>query len=162
MTSSDDVRIEPLADHVDRVETLATWHHAEWGALNPAFPLEARAERLRQRATRGGVPTAVVALIGTELAGSASLVESDMDTHPELTPWLASVYVTLEFRGRGIGSALVGEIERIAAAEGTETLWLWTPDQEQLYARLGWRTVGSEPYRGLEATIMRKELGLVS
>ncbi|MFN2420557.1 MAG: GNAT family N-acetyltransferase [Gemmatimonadota bacterium] len=58
----------------------------------------------------------------------------------------------------GIASALVGEIERIAAAEGVGTLWLWTPDRARLYARLGWTTVACEPYRGVEAKIMRKEL----
>lgn len=151
-------RIARLADHVDGVPTLAAWHHAEWGHLNAAISLEARTARLAKRATREGIPTCVVALVDDDLAGSASLVESDMDTHSELTPWLASVYVPVEFRRRGIASALVAEIERIAAAEGVGTLWLWTPDQERLYARAGWSTVATEPYRGLEAVIMRKEL----
>lgn len=152
------LRIERLADHADRVPTLAAWHHAEWGPFNPKVTLEARAERLARRATREGIPTAVAALVGGELAGSASLVESDMDTHPELTPWLASVYVTPEFRKRGIASALVGEIERIAKEEGIGTLWLWTPDQERLYARLGWTVTTREPYRELAAVIMQKKL----
>jgi GNAT superfamily N-acetyltransferase len=151
-------RMEPLADHLDHVPLLAEWHHAEWGHLNRAIPLEARAERLRKRATRGGIPTCVVALVGDDLAGSASLVESDMDTHAELTPWLASVYVSPSFRRRGIASALVEEIEKLAAREGVDTLWLWTPDQERLYARLGWVTTAREPYRGLIAVIMRKDL----
>lgn len=158
MTSTGDFRIEPLADHIDAIPTLADWHHAEWGHLNKAISREARAERLRARATRGGIPTTVVALVGDGLAGSASLVESDMDTHMELTPWLASVYVAPEFRRRGIASALVEEIEQLAAEEGVPTLWLWTPDQERLYARLGWVTWDTVPYRELEAVIMRKEL----
>lgn len=155
---SSDFRIERLADHLEHVPLLAEWHHAEWGHLNQAISLEARAERLRKRATRSGIPTCVVVLVGEDLAGSASLVESDMDTHPELTPWLASVYVPPAFRRRGIASALVEEIEAIAAGEGLETLWLWTPDQERLYARLGWVTTAREPYRGLTAVIMRKDL----
>jgi GNAT superfamily N-acetyltransferase len=157
MTVSD-FRLEPLANHLDRVPKIAAWHHAEWGHLNPEFTLEARTERLRSRGTRSGIPAAIIALVGDDVAGSASLVEADMDSHPELTPWLASVYVAPEFRGRGIASALVGVIEDRAAAEGIETLWLWTPDQERLYARLGWTTFAREPYRELEATIMRKEL----
>lgn len=157
MTPSD-FRLEPLADHLDIVPTIAAWHHAEWGHLNPEFSLEARADRLRKRGTRSGIPTAVIALIGDEVAGSASLVEADMDSHPELTPWLASVFVAPEFRGRGIASALVGVIEDRAVEEGVETMWLWTPDQERLYARLGWETVAREPYRDLEAVIMRKDL----
>ena len=155
---SEALRIERLADHLACVPTLAAWHHAEWGNLNAAITLEARAERLGRRATESGIPTAVVALVGDDVAGSASLVESDMDIHPELTPWLASVYVAPGFRRRGIASALVGEIERIAREEKVRTLWLWTPDQERLYARLGWVTSSHEPYRGLDAVIMRKEL----
>ena len=155
---SESFRIERLADRLACVPTLAAWHHAEWGHLNAAITLEARAERLGRRATESGIPTAVVALVGDDVAGSASLVESDMDIHPELTPWLASVYVAPEFRRRGIASALVAEIERIAAEEGVATLWLWTPDQDRLYARLGWKETARERYRGLEAVIMRKEL----
>jgi GNAT superfamily N-acetyltransferase len=158
IVSPADLRLERLADHVDLVATIARWHHAQWSALYPGLTLEARAELIRRRATRSGIPTAVVGLVGNELSGSASLVESDMDIHPEISPWLASVYVHPQYRNRGIASALVGEIERIAAAEGVGTLWLWTPDRERLYARLGWTTVASEPYRGVEATIMRKGL----
>jgi GNAT superfamily N-acetyltransferase len=156
--SRESLRIEPLADHVERVPTIARWHHAEWNRLNPALTLEAREARIRKRANRGGIPTTLVALVEDELAGSASLVEDDMDTHPELTPWLASVYVPPEFRRRGVASALTRAIEAQAAREGVETLWLWTPDQERLYARLGWTMVAREPYRGVEATIMRKDL----
>jgi hypothetical protein len=29
---------------------------------------------------------------GKHLIGAVALVESDMDSHPELSPWLASVY----------------------------------------------------------------------
>jgi GNAT superfamily N-acetyltransferase len=152
------LRIDRLAHHVEHVATLAHWHHAEWGALDPSLTIEAREERIRGRATPAGIPTAVVAFIDDQLVGSASLVEADMDSHPELSPWLASVFVSPAFRRRGVGSALVVEIERIAAQEGVETLWLWTPNQEQLYAQLGWTSVAQEPYRGGEATLMRKPI----
>ena len=71
------------------------------------------------------------------MVGSASLIAQDMDTRPELSPWLASVYVAAEHRRQGIGSALVRRVAQEAAALGVETLYLFTPDQEHFYARLG-------------------------
>ena len=45
-----------------------------------------------------------------ELFGSAAIIEHDMDTRMELSPWLASVFVAPEFRKRGIGSKLVTHV----------------------------------------------------
>jgi GNAT superfamily N-acetyltransferase len=43
--------------------------------------------------------------------GTASLAHEDLETRPDLTPWLAGVYVEPAFRGRGHGTALVRQVE---------------------------------------------------
>src|SRR5690606_12830155 len=88
------------------------------------------------------------------LLGSASLLADDMSSHPELTPWLASVYVAEQHRGQGIGSTLVRRVMQHARDIGIKRLYLYTPDQEKLYARLGWQVLSGEQYNGTAVTIM--------
>ena len=91
--------------------------------------------------------------------GTASLVVSDLPSRPDLTPWLASVLVRPQFRGRGYSMPLVKHAERAAAAS-TTVLWLYTWSAEPVYARLGWERVGLErdTDRNIEVVLMRRNL----
>lgn len=92
------------------------------------------------------------------LSGSAAIIESDMETHPEFMPWVASVFVAPEHRRKGIGSSLVKHVVGEAKREGYSSLYLFTPDQQALYASLGWQEVQLDQYRGSEVTIMKYDL----
>jgi N-acetylglutamate synthase-like GNAT family acetyltransferase len=140
------MQIDYLANHPSFIPTLAHWHHAQWSYLRPEDTLERRTTRMKTRLGKKQIPTTFVAYETTEdgteiVIGSASLLAQDLDTRPELSPWLASVYVAEEYRRRGIGSALVRRAVKEAAALGVETLYLFTPDREQFYKRLGWFVV---------------------
>jgi GNAT superfamily N-acetyltransferase len=91
--------------------------------------------------------------------GTASLVANDLPSRPDLTPWLASVLVRPQFRGRGYSAPLVRHVEGAAAASAT-VLWLYTWSAEQVYARLGWERVGLErdTDRNIEVVLMRRNL----
>lgn len=153
------MKIDFLADHPEFVDELARAHHAVWGGLHPDETLEQRKARLLSKCGRGGVPSVVVAHLDGALLGSASLIESDMSTRPDLTPWLASVYVLAPHRERGVGSALVTRIEAEAAAAGVARLYLYTPDRMSFYARLGWVAEERVAYLGEDVTVMWKWVG---
>lgn len=152
------MEIDYLVDHPEFIPALARWHHAQWSDLSPEGTIEHRMEELRAH-VRGGVPTTVVAHEDGVLLGSASLVESDMDTRPDLAPWLASVFVAPEHRRRGIGSVLVERVVDEARALGVDTLHLFTMDQEPLYARLGWSVLERGRYRDHDVVVMHRRLG---
>jgi GNAT superfamily N-acetyltransferase len=101
---------------------------------------------------------AVVATDGPTLCGSAILIGADMDTRPELSPWLAGVFVVPEFRRRGIGTSLVEYITDRAGAMGVPTLYLYTPSAERLYSRLGWVPIDRCMYKGVSVVVMSKML----
>ena len=151
-----------LAEHPQHIPTLAAWHHAQWGHLNPAKSLEVRMERLQSELAthlaQRVIPTTFVAVEGPRVLGSASLVAHDMDLRPKLTPWLASVFVDPTCRGQGIGSQLVERVAAEAASLGVPRLYLFTPDRMALYARLGWQTLEQVEYRGELETVMVREL----
>lgn len=101
------------------------------------------------------LPSMFVAIDDTgELGGSAALVAHDMDTRADLGPWLAAVYVAPGFRRRGIGSQLVRHIMTFAHQHKLLPAYLFTPDQQALYERLGWQTLAVEPYHNHQVTVM--------
>ena len=150
------MRIESIALHRDRVATLAAWHHAQWGHLYSHWTKGVAAAELEDHALRtSGLPTSLLAFEGEELLGSVSLVFEDA---PELqehgSPWLASLYVKPEARGRGIGAALVRAALARAAEEGVGELFLFTPEHKDFYARLGWRPLARTALKGVAVDLM--------
>jgi GNAT superfamily N-acetyltransferase len=151
-------RIDYLADHPAVIPTLARWHHRQFQHLSPGSSVERCTSHLRSHTGRRQIPTTVVALADDEPLGSASLVAQDMDVRPHLSPWLATVYVAPEYRGRGIGSALVRRIAEEAASLGVPRLHLYAQDQMGFYERLGWQAVERLKYRGYLVTVMALDL----
>jgi uncharacterized protein len=153
------LRIDPLADHLDLVEQIAGWHWDEWGPLDdPTGSAESWAAGLTGRTHRDGVPTTWLAMAGPDAVGVASLVESDMDLHTELTPWLSGLLVLPAWRGRGIGRLLTRTCETSAARFGARELHLHTSGVEPYYRRLGWHDLFTETYRGRSVTVMARRL----
>jgi N-acetylglutamate synthase-like GNAT family acetyltransferase len=66
------------------------------------------------------------------------------------------VYVTPEYRRRGIGDALCQRIEAEATRLGQSELSLFTEDREQFYAKRGWEVTQRPRYRGRDVVVMRK------
>ncbi|MGH9319604.1 MAG: GNAT family N-acetyltransferase [Vicinamibacteria bacterium] len=148
------MKVDYLADHRGHIPRLAEWLHTQWGYLHENDTVERRAARLEARATRGGIPVGFVAVEGDSLLGTASLVHDDLEIRPEIGPWLASVYVPPEHRGRGVASALVRRVVEEARDSGVSRLYLWTTDQERLYARLGWNQVERMRFQGEDIVVM--------
>jgi N-acetylglutamate synthase-like GNAT family acetyltransferase len=148
------MRIEYLCDHPEAFPQLVEWQHAEWGHVRPGDTLEKRAARLRGFSNRDRIPLTVVALDQNEILGSASLIEHDMETRMELTPWLAGVFVAEQYRRRGIGAELVRRIMAEAKRLNVALLYLYTVHSEKFYAALGWELLERTSYREQKVVIM--------
>ncbi|MGM0983396.1 MAG: GNAT family N-acetyltransferase [Pseudomonadota bacterium] len=151
------VRIARIEGDSPHVVILAEWAHDTWGHLHPGRRLDTAIALMRDECGAGGVPSVFAALQGDAPVGMASLVADDMSDRRDLTPWLASVFVRPEWRGRGIASRLVQRVEEEARVHGHDRLYLYTPDQQALYRRLGWRDLEQRYYRGEAVTIMRRD-----
>lgn len=150
-----------LADHPQHIPTVATWQYTEWGHLNAGDSVAARIERLYQHTGRPGIPTTLIALENDTVLGSVGLVVNDLRTHPDLTPFLASVYVAPEHRRRGVASTLVRQAMAVVQQLGIPICYLITPDQQNLYARLGWLPQAEIEYRGELVTLMAAIFAIV-
>jgi N-acetylglutamate synthase-like GNAT family acetyltransferase len=152
--------IEYLADHPGAAPLLAAWHYGEWKELLPDWTLERALTELQSHTGRRQIPTTFVAVEQGQVVGSASLLADDLDGWEHLTPWVASVYVLGEWRGRGLGRLLVGRAVEEARALGVPKVYLFTAGQEGYYARLGWSEFARARHHRHEVVIMRRATGL--
>jgi len=147
-----------LIDCPQHLPQVAAWIFDEWGHLTQGLTLDKVETHLQNHLNRDAIPLTVVANQDQLPVGTASLMLNDLSNRPELSPWLASVYVTPEYRKQGVGSQLVSAVEKIGHRLGVQKLYLFTPDQERFYARLGWSVLDHTEYRGEQVVIMSKLL----
>lgn len=154
------LRICPLAERPEWAETLAGWHYQEWGALYAdAWSLERCRQELRQHAARAACPGTWVAEQSGVLIGSVSVVEKDADELSEVPgPWLASLYVRPEARGRGLGRGLIRTAENAARDAGYPRLWLFTLQHTALYRSMAWQVSRSGQVQSTPVTVMYRDL----
>ena len=152
------MQIDYLKHHTEFIPLIAGWFHREWGHYYPELTISDIEERLRGRLNIDKIPLALVAIENGVLIGTVSLKISDMDTRKQYTPWLASMYVREDKRKRGIGKNMVAAVEKKAIELGIEMLYLYTPDAENFYAKLGWQRFEYTEYRGANVCVMKKKL----
>lgn len=152
------IELVNLRARPDLLAEIAQYHHQEWQYLNPGYALEDRISAMAAYLDDGSVPSMWLALESGELRGTAAVIACDMDTRSDLSPWLASVFVLPRYRRQGTGSTLATKVACEVQAAGYPEIFLFTPDQAQLYARLGWREFSREDYRGTRVSVMVKAL----
>jgi GNAT superfamily N-acetyltransferase len=151
------MEIMDLKEQPEHASALAHWHYREWFQLYPQETIEDFFTDISSCLRDGIVPSTFIAK-NDDLLGSVSIIEHDMDTRPELTPWLANVFVTPENRGKGIATRLIKHAMLAAGKAGLERLYLFTPDNEAFYRKLGWSTLCKERYQGHDVAIMQVRL----
>jgi predicted N-acetyltransferase YhbS len=148
-----------LGDDLVWLPTLARWHYDQWGPLTGASSCEDYAGRLTEAAASRAVPSVLVAVSRGALLGSVSLLASDLPARPQLTPWLAQLFVEPTHRSAGLGAALVRAALEWAGCCGYPRVYLYTsgtlPDY---YGRLGWRVVERLDYLERPRTVMAYDL----
>ena len=97
---------------------------------------------------------------GETPAGTVGLMARDLESRPDLTPWLGGLYVEPAFRGKGYASALVTHVEERTRAAAVSALWLYTRNAEGFYLRRGWERAGVEQEAGDDVILMRRALDL--
>jgi len=106
------------------------------------IPLDAISSRLQDNLKAAAIPFSLVAHDGEIFLGTASVIASDLSERPQLTPWVAAVWVERSARRCGIGSTLVNRASRDCLALGFKSAYLCAqPRMTHFYERLGWTIV---------------------
>jgi GNAT superfamily N-acetyltransferase len=133
------MQIQALRDRPEFIGQVAALIHNEWPYEFEGISLQTWTEQFQT--LEGLDRTTFIAIEDSRLLGTACLDVEDLPERPDLSPWLASVYVIPEARSRGLGSQLVQAVEREAWTQGVPRLHLQTPEHEHYYAQQGWKTL---------------------
>lgn len=155
------VEIHYLGDHADVIPIVAKWIYDEWSFLYPGKTSKYIESLFRERLHKKRLPLTLVAFERGKPVGTVSLKAFDMETRRNLTPWVTSLYVVKQWRGRGIGSSLMKAVEQKAAELGIQKLFLLTADSDlagRLYSGLGWKVREKPIYHSYRVIIMEKDL----
>jgi GNAT superfamily N-acetyltransferase len=154
--SKPDIRIDYLANRPEFLEQLAQLSWREWQDVyqKREQTLEDCLKNYRERMNTDRLPLTLIALHGGDLVGMVSLKFHDMDTRPDLDPWLGGLLVLPEWRNRGVASMLMHRAVEEAKKLNVPRLYLWTPSAEGLYRKLGWQVVERTEYCRRKAVVM--------
>ena len=140
------------------IEVIAKWLFDEWGYQRPGSNLETAILGIEEKSQGDDIPSIFVAEIDGKAVGTVSIVRHDMDIRKELSPWVASLYVHKDLRHNKIGRKLIHFIEDFAKDIDIEKIYLFTPNKQEMYTKLGWRAIEDLEYLSEDVTIMSKDL----
>ena len=171
--SGANIAIDYLANCPELVDELARLSWKEWQEVyqQRKQTLEHSVKNYRERMNTDRLPLTLVAVrvrhgqsftglpaSHRELVGMVSLKFHDMDTRPDLDPWLGGLLVLPEWRNRGVGTMLMHRATEEAHRLNVSQLYLWTHTAEALYQKLGWQVVERTNYFGKAAVVMQIDL----
>ncbi|MBN2224673.1 MAG: GNAT family N-acetyltransferase [Deltaproteobacteria bacterium] len=128
--------IHYLMDYPRYLPIVAFWNYREWHFGKG--PFDEIITRYEQRLNKDKIPTTLIALEDTMPVGSVSIKNNDLIERPDLNPWLASLFVLSDYRGRDIGRRLLRAGEQSARAAGVGRLYLFTHTAAGLYEKEEW------------------------
>jgi len=160
------IAIDYLANCPELIDELARLSWKEWQEIyeQRQQTLEDSVKNYRERLNTDRLPLTFVAVREglavncRELVGMVSLKFHDMDTRPDLDPWLGGLLVLPEWRNRGVGTMLMQRATEEARRLNISRIYLWTHSAEELYHKLGWQVVERTKYFGKEAVVMQIDL----
>ena len=113
-----------------------------------------------ERSNKDKIPLILTACEEGEAIGMVALKISDLESRPNLGPWLAGLYVERGHRNKGVGTSLVHAIEQKAAQLKEKKLYLFTPDTEKFFLMLDWAVQERTEWQGRSVTVMEKAIVL--
>jgi GNAT superfamily N-acetyltransferase len=114
----------------------AFWRHKG----KPLKSIRDGLENFLEPATR--IPFALVAEQNGEFCGNALVIDNDLSARPNLSPWLAALWVEEAMRRKGVAATLLEEAIGRSAALGVAQLYLNArPELRGFYSRLGWQPI---------------------
>ncbi|MDY6968256.1 MAG: GNAT family N-acetyltransferase [Spirochaetota bacterium] len=139
--------IELLKNFPDYTPILAFWAFMEW-YRNRAISFNLIIQFYRNCENDNKLPICWVAVEDGIPVGMVTLKKNALWSRKDLNPWLVTLYILPEFRGRGIGVKLINTLIDKSLEMGYKRLYLFTDQNKNYdlcsyYAKRGWRFLGN-------------------
>lgn len=132
------MRIDHLFKHTEYIASVAAWIYDEFVIKTGGSISFNEVVAYLSNTNDQIFPMAFVAIVDNECVGTVSIFKNDLKTQEALTPWLASLYVSPQHRGQGIGYKLIKHVQEVVKALGYEAVYLRTEHTSEYYKSLGW------------------------
>jgi GNAT superfamily N-acetyltransferase len=129
--------------HLHQVPQFAdTIAHRGWSAFDSGLTLAEYRAGLEPLMKSEGVPSALVAHDKEKYLGSVLVIANDLAARPNLTPWIAALWVEPRHRSKGIAAALITEARAALAKTGIVRCYLCaTPANSPYYLARGFTLI---------------------
>lgn len=154
------ITIELLKNHPDSIPRLVDiWHEGSAKTWLPAACINRVSQQLHEHLNDKSLPLTFVAFDGMTPIGMCSLRVND-GIRADLSPWLGSLVVALNYQKQGIGKILIDATKNKAKELGFIQLYLFAfdPTIPNYYERLGWVIMGMDEFKEHPVALMAVKL----
>jgi len=136
------LKIYPLSEKKSLYPILAYWSYNNW-YLHRHVPFNLVLQEYKRRAEPDSLPCSFIAFWGELPVGMVSVKETDMISRRELSPWLSALYVSPDYRERGVGTELIRAVFNLCSSRGFKRVFLFIDSRfikalEKFYGNQGW------------------------
>ena len=148
------LQIDDLANHSQYLVPLSKWYHQAFLHLTNPLTLEQRQVNLQQHTKDQPLPTSFVAIKRQHLLGGLCLLEHDLETHRNFSPWLSRIFVHPQARGQSVATSLINHAVDYIQDLGHEQLYLLTEKKQIFFSRVGFEEIDKTSLNGFALSIM--------
>lgn len=121
-------------------DKICEWNYNWWGIRNNNTYEEVKCY-LEHSLCKDRIPQTYVALVDNQPVGMYQIsMSDDLETRPDIYPWLVNVYVDENFRRKGICREMMNTVSKNAKKLNLTELFLYTK-YSGLYEKFGWKFV---------------------
>jgi len=155
--TTEDFSISHLCDVRLFAPFLADAHAREWGHLYANWNQDTALDDFQMEKGSSDLPTtwAIHHHQSGALMGSVSLRMDDLPGHPDLNPWLASLFVFPEFRSLGLGRILVQKALDVLRYHQFPHAFLFTENKISFFSKFNFCIHSQTKAEGHEVTLMK-------
>lgn len=133
----DKIKIVVLTDkNSPYIDVISNWMY-EWWGKEDGWSVDKVRFYIKNCISENSVPQTIIALNDDKIVGVCQLLMQDLDSRPDIYPWLANLFVDINYRGQGIAGLLIKKAIERSKINGLKTLYLYTK-HINLYEKFGW------------------------
>lgn len=149
------MQIKKLMDNSEYLTQTSGLLFREWSSLSLwADEGLIRTRLIERNSSNTGQMTLVAIDTENSVIAAGSIIHYELSDNPERKYWLGEIITRPSYRGQGIGTLLINELIKQASGQNITELWLYTPDMQPLYRKLGWEDKETRTVDGESVSLM--------